>query len=86
MTNERTLFERLLAAQEKIGKISKDKEKDCISAGGAVLNLIKKDIRPRDILTKKAFENAILFSLFYSHFLPEFSVPQDYSYYFQSLQ
>jgi len=39
--------------------ISKAKERDCINAGKAVLNLLKKDIRPRDILTKKAFENAI---------------------------
>ena len=39
--------------------ISKDKEKDCEQAGAAVLNLIKQNIRPRDIMTKKAFENAI---------------------------
>ena len=39
--------------------ISKAKTTDCLNAGKAVLNLIKKDIRPKDILTKKAFENAI---------------------------
>jgi len=39
--------------------ISKEKENDCINAGKAVLELIKKGIRPRDIMTKKAFENAI---------------------------
>jgi len=39
--------------------ISRAKEMDCVNAGKAVLNLIKKDIRPKDILTKKAFENAI---------------------------
>lgn len=39
--------------------ISKEKAKDCVDAGKAVLNLIKKDIRPKDILTRKAFENAI---------------------------
>lgn len=39
--------------------ISKAKEKDCLDAGAAVLNLIKKNIRPCDILTRKAFENAI---------------------------
>ena len=39
--------------------ISKDKAADCRNAGAAVLNLIKKNIRPRDIMTKKAFENAI---------------------------
>jgi len=39
--------------------ISSDKAKDCRDAGAAVINLIKKGIRPKDILTKKAFENAI---------------------------
>ena len=39
--------------------ISKEKEMDCEQAGQAVLNLIKQNICPRDIMTKKAFENAI---------------------------
>jgi len=39
--------------------ISPDKTKDCQRAGEAVLNLIKLGIRPRNIMTKKAFENAI---------------------------
>jgi dihydroxy-acid dehydratase len=39
--------------------ISKDKERDCEQAGAAVLNLLRLGIRPRDIMTKKAFENAI---------------------------
>lgn len=39
--------------------ISKEKERDCFGAGEAVVHLIKNDIRPKDILTKKAFENAI---------------------------
>ena len=39
--------------------ISKEKEDDCRRAGAAVLNLLEKNIRPRDIMTKKAFENAI---------------------------
>jgi len=39
--------------------ISKDKVCDCRNAGAAVLNLIKLGIKPRDIMTKKAFENAI---------------------------
>jgi dihydroxy-acid dehydratase len=39
--------------------ISKDKAKDCRDAGAAVMNLIKLGITPRDIMTKKAFENAI---------------------------
>jgi dihydroxy-acid dehydratase len=39
--------------------ISADKNNDCIQAGKAVLNLLKNDIKPRDIMTMKAFENAI---------------------------
>lgn len=39
--------------------VSKEKLQDSRSAGTAVLNLLKLGIRPRDILTKKAFENAI---------------------------
>jgi dihydroxy-acid dehydratase len=39
--------------------ISEEKKNDCINAGAAVLNMIKNNIRPRDIMTRKAFENAI---------------------------
>jgi dihydroxy-acid dehydratase len=39
--------------------ISNDKKNDCIAAGEAVMNLIKKNILPKDIMTKKAFQNAI---------------------------
>jgi dihydroxy-acid dehydratase len=39
--------------------ISDDKNSDCFRAGEAVLNLLNKDIKPSDIMTKKAFENAI---------------------------
>ena len=39
--------------------ISEDKNSDCLRAGKAVVNLLKKDIKPSDIMTKKAFENAI---------------------------
>jgi len=39
--------------------ISEDKMRDCFDAGAAVLNLIQLGIKPRDIMTKKAFENAI---------------------------
>ena len=39
--------------------ISKEKTLDCEAAGKAVLNLIKRGIRPRDIMTKEAFENAM---------------------------
>lgn len=39
--------------------ISEDKRLDCERAGAAVLELLAKDIKPRDIMTKRAFENAI---------------------------
>ncbi len=39
--------------------ISDDKMRDCIDAGAAVMNLLEKGIKPRDIMTRKAFENAI---------------------------
>ena len=44
------------SAQEAV---SKNKINDCHKAGKAILELIKKDIKPKDILTRKAFENAI---------------------------
>ena len=39
--------------------VSDDKKLDAKLAGAAVVNLIEKNIRPRDIMTRKAFENAI---------------------------
>ena len=39
--------------------ISEDKQKDCLTSGTAIMNLLEKDIKPSDIMTKKAFENAI---------------------------
>ena len=39
--------------------VSDDKKDDCARAGAAVAHLIERNIRPRDILTRKAFENAI---------------------------
>ena len=44
------------SAQEAV---SDHKSDDCRRAGAAVMELIRKGITPRDILTKKAFENAI---------------------------
>ena len=44
------------SAQEAV---SNEKALDCREAGKAVMNLIKKDIKPLDILSKEAFENAI---------------------------
>lgn len=39
--------------------VSKEKRADCEQAGQAVMRLLKEGIRPSDILTCKAFENAI---------------------------
>ena len=39
--------------------ISKSKNEDCITAGKAIMNLLEKDLKPSDIMTKEAFENAI---------------------------
>ena len=39
--------------------LSTDKAKECQDAGKAIRVLLEKDIKPRDIMTKKAFENAI---------------------------
>ncbi len=44
------------SAQEAV---SQDKRNDCHHAGIAVMELIKKDIKPSDIMTVKSFENAI---------------------------
>ncbi len=44
------------SAQEAV---SQNKIDDCRQAGEAVMKLIEKDIKPRDILTRDAFENAI---------------------------
>ena len=39
--------------------LSDAKKKECIDAGKAIRILLEKDIKPSDIMTKKAFENAI---------------------------
>jgi dihydroxy-acid dehydratase len=39
--------------------VSNSKIDDCQQAGAAVMNLIEKDIKPSDIMTRAAFENAI---------------------------
>jgi dihydroxy-acid dehydratase len=33
---------------------------ECLAAGKAILNLLEKDIKPRDIMTRAAFENAMV--------------------------
>ena len=39
--------------------ISQEKKKECLEAGKAIRLLLEKDIKPKDIMTRKAFENAI---------------------------
>jgi dihydroxy-acid dehydratase len=39
--------------------LSQDKKDECANAGAAIRLLLEKDIKPRDIMTRKAFENAI---------------------------
>ena len=39
--------------------ISQEKTNDCLSAGGAIMRLLEHDIKPSDIMTQAAFENAI---------------------------
>ena len=39
--------------------ISKSKNEDCVTAGKAIMNLLEKDLKPSDIMTMEAFENAI---------------------------
>jgi dihydroxy-acid dehydratase len=39
--------------------LSPEKKKECVEAGKAIYHLLEKDIKPSDIMTRKAFENAI---------------------------
>lgn len=38
---------------------SKAKQLECLAAGGAIKNLLKLDLKPRDIMTRQAFEDAM---------------------------
>lgn len=39
--------------------LSEEKKQECLSAGKAIRNLLENDIKPKDIMTREAFENAI---------------------------
>ncbi|OUD43268.1 dihydroxy-acid dehydratase domain-containing protein, partial [Flavobacterium psychrophilum] len=39
--------------------LSQEKKQECLDAGKAIRVLLEKDIKPKDIMTKKAFENAM---------------------------
>lgn len=40
--------------------LSEEKKVECLAAGKAIRHLLEKDIKPKDIMTRKAFENAIV--------------------------
>lgn len=40
--------------------ISKEKKEECLAAGKAIYELLKQDIKPKDIMTREAFENAVV--------------------------
>jgi dihydroxy-acid dehydratase len=40
--------------------LSEEKQAECLAAGKAIYELLEKDIKPSDIMTRKAFENAIV--------------------------
>ncbi|KAL2408164.1 Dihydroxy-acid dehydratase ilvC, mitochondrial [Exophiala dermatitidis] len=39
---------------------SREKQLECLAAGGAMRNLLKLDLKPRDIMTRQAFEDAMV--------------------------
>lgn len=47
------------SAVDRDNKISADKRRDCIESVKALFHLMQKGIHARDIMTKKAFENAV---------------------------
>ncbi len=40
--------------------LSPEKQQECVAVGAAIKILLEKDIKPRDIMTRKAFENAMV--------------------------
>lgn len=49
-----------LPGSSSFAAISKEKQQECLDAGVAIRTLLEKDIKPRDILTRSAFENAMV--------------------------
>ena len=43
--------------------VSEEKQKECVTAGGVMRMLLERDIKPRDILTREAFENAMVVTM-----------------------
>ncbi|RIB18568.1 dihydroxy-acid dehydratase [Gigaspora rosea] len=40
-----------------------EKQEECLNSGQAIRNLLEQDIKPRDIMTRKAFENAMVLTM-----------------------
>ncbi len=43
--------------------LSPEKKKECEMLAGAIKNVLEKDIKPRDVMTREAFENAITLTI-----------------------
>ena len=43
--------------------VSKEKADECASIGAAMKNLLELDLKPKDIMTRKSFENAITYAI-----------------------
>ncbi|HLR25311.1 MAG TPA: dihydroxy-acid dehydratase, partial [Fodinibius sp.] len=52
-----------LPFSSSIPATNKQKVEECRAAGQAILNLLEKDLKPRDIMTRKALENAVTISV-----------------------
>lgn len=49
-----------LPYSSSVPAVDPQKGKECFAAGAAILNLLENDIKPRDIMTREAFENAMV--------------------------
>lgn len=43
--------------------VSSEKHQECMNLGKAIRNILEKDIKPKDVMTKEAFENAITITM-----------------------
>lgn len=50
-----------LPYSSSIPAVDPDKLKECRAAGKAIYQLLEKDLKPRDIMTREAFENAMVY-------------------------
>ena len=49
-----------LPQSSSIPAVAGEKRTECLTAGQAIRNLLERDIKPRDIMTREAFENALV--------------------------